>query len=1568
MGLQFNGYCSPSYGLRRMLEYEDGIILLATALNPVFSAMMVDSVRLLSALCILPDPDNIQERVLDALSLCGERTNKERFAPLLEGLKNKTPAALKVACMQLINALLTQAEELELRFHLRSELLRSGLSQLLPKLKIIENEELQVQMQVFDEHSEEDYYEFTNRLEGIRMELEYPFTDDRYQIFTHIVLSLPEKKPLSVNFILSYGVRYKMATAESTNLQQLSGTQTRIICQRFWNTGYMWRHKHRYPSTNVSDVNEVYQVLLNLIKDTPAEQHFLSILHHLLLIRGDYYVRSLYYRLIEECVAQIVLQKHGADPDFNCRKFPVNVHHLLDNMIDSGRVEVSEESTVELEKMFEAEVTARQELQAAVKKKEADFIKKKDALDIENMLLQKEMFKLQDKIAKLTEDLQGMKMKVYFPNDKEESQDLLMLPSSPISDQACLQPFTPALPLSDHTGLPPPPCLPPPPPTPLSAERMPLSPHHLPSSPKLAKAPAVPVSHSAQCMKPTASEIFFPSSGLDTHFPVTASSYFSDVKRYPSFLALPAAREPASPILPSFGKRSMASQPGGTQGHLQTGSEDHQLPTPPPLPATKCYLPPPSPLRLQGTQQHSSLAQSASLLDTGQQKLSTFLHEEPSARQYLLSTSSPPQPETGHHSFPLPPTPPPLPGTGQYFIPPLPPTPPPLPGVGLYPPPPTPPPLPSLLLPVPVHLPPPPTFLALLPPTTPPFGTGDLPPASPLKTTDGSSPLASGIRSPLPYPLLGARVLPLPPPPGTVPPIPTSLLRTFPPSPPPLPDTIPSSAPLLPGTVLPSPPPLPITVPPSPPPLPGTMPPSTPPPPGTVPPPPPFLSGVCASAFPLCLPSARVPPPPLPPALPNTGSPQLPPHLPGTGGLPPPPCTGPPLPPSLPNTRGLPPPPPPPLPPPLLGTGHSPSPCTRGLYPPTDTGFLPPSPPQAIKDLIPPPSPPPPPPLPGAGNHPPPPGNGPPPPPPHIPFTRGLPPPIPPPLPCNGGPALPSPLAFTGPPPSPLLGIKGPPLPPSTMGVGALFPPPPPPPPPRLPLGAVVPVPPGGLTNTAQIAPGLRHSLQPKKEYKPVVPLKRANWSQIRPEEMKENSFWANTNEEKFENPELFTRLSRIFSLQTRARREDSGGEIKKTGSLKKKVKELKILDNKTAQNLSIFLGSFRMPYYEIRNAILEVNEEKLTESLVQNLIKQLPEQEQLNFLAELKDEYDDLAEPERFGVVISCVQRLHTRLAAIQFKLQFEEQINTIKPDIVSVTAACEEVRKSEHFGKLLELVLLVGNYMNSGSQKAGTFGFNISFLCKLRDTKSADQKMTLLHFLADICEERYPDVLKFTDELIHLEKASKVSAETLRKNLKQMDRQVQQLENDIMTFPPPNSEHDKFVEKMTSFVQCAGEQYENLAIMHESMEKHFEELGEYFVFDPKKIAIEEFFGDLRSFRNMFLQAVKENQKHREAEEKMLKAKIFRQKSEKERQQKKKQLLDINAGGGETGVMDSLMEALQSGAAFRRKKVPRASAARSASLERFRSWYHPNTLTRASMKEISQEDEALSPKTSQHK
>lgn len=460
--------------------------------------------------------------------------------------------------------------------------------------------------------------------------------------------------------------------------------------------------------------------------------------------------------------------------------------------------------------------------------------------------------------------------------------------------------------------------------------------------------------------------------------------------------------------------------------------------------------------------------------------------------------------------------------------------------------------------------------------------------------------------------------------------------------------------------------------------------------------------------------------------------------------------------------------------------------------------------------------------------------------------------------------------------------------------------------------------------------------------------MKRANWLKIGPTEISANCFWVKVKEDKFESQDLFKKLSTHFASHMKVKREDEEAEEKKPSQPKKKVKELKILDSKTAQNLSIFLGSFRMAYEEIKNIILEVDEEKLSESLIQNLVKNLPEQKELSALADLKNEYEDLCEPEQFGVVMSTVRLLRPRLNGILFKLTFEELVNNIRPYVMDVTLACEEVKKSENFSKLLELVLLVGNYMNAGSRNAQSLGFNISFLCKLRDTKSNDQKITLLHFLAELCEERYPDILKFTDELAHVESASKVSAQNLKANLDAMERQVQRLENDLKNFTKEEDVHDKFANKMSSFATHAREQYAKLANMHSNMGKLYESLGEYFVFEPKTVNSEDFFGNLSNFRTTFLNAMKDNNKKREMEEKTKRARIAKEKAEREkleRQQQKKQLIDMNKDGDETGVMDNLIGLLQSGAAFRdrKKQRPKIPENRRAPLERSRSRQNGN-------------------------
>ncbi|XP_011792660.1 PREDICTED: protein diaphanous homolog 2 isoform X1 [Colobus angolensis palliatus] len=854
-------FMNNKFGLQRILGDERSLLLLARAIDPKQPNMMTEIVKILSAICIVGE-ENILDKLLGAITTAAERNNRERFSPIVEGLENQEALQLQVACMQFINALVTSPYELDFRIHLRNEFLRSGLKTMLPDLKEKENDELDIQLKVFDENKEDDLTELSHRLNDIRAEMD--------------------------------------------------------------------------------DMNEVYHLLYNMLKDTAAENYFLSILQHFLLIRNDYYIRPQYYKIIEECVSQIVLHCSGMDPDFKYRqRLDIDFTHLIDSCVNKAKVEESEQRAAEFSKKFDEEFTARQEAQAELQKRD-------------------------EKIKELEAEIQQLR---------------------------------------------------------------------------------------------TQAQVLSSSSGI---------------------------------------------------------------PGPPPAP--------------------------------------------------------------------------------------------PLPGVG-----------------------------------------------------------------------------PPPPPPA--------------------------------------------------PPLPG----------GALPPPP--------------------PPPPLP----------------GMIGIPPPP------------------------PPPLL---------------------------------------------------------------------------------------------FGGPPPPP-------------------------------PLGGVPPLP--------GISLNLPYGMKQKKIYKPEVSMKRINWSKIEPTELSENCFWLKVKEDKFENPDLFAKLALNFATQMKVQKNAEALEEKKTGPTKKKVKELRILDPKTAQNLSIFLGSYRMPYEEIRNIILEVNEDLLSEALIQNLVKHLPDQKILNELAELKNEYDDLCEPEQFGVVMSSVKMLQPRLSSILFKLTLEEHVNNIKPSIIAVTLACEELKKSESFNRLLELVLLVGNYMNSGSRNAQSLGFKINFLCKIRDTKSVDQKTTLMHFIADICEENHRDILKFPEELEHVESASKVSAQILKSNLASMEQQIVHLEHDIKKFPQAENQHDKFVEKMTSFTKSAREQYEKLSTMHNNMMKLYENLGEYFIFDSKTVSIEEFFGDLNNFRTLFLEAVRENNKRREMEEKTRRAKLAKEKAEQEkleRQKKKKQLIDINKEGDETGVMDNLLEALQSGAAFRdrRKRIPRNPDNRRVPLERSRS------------------------------
>ena len=128
---------------------------------------------------------------------------------------------------------------------------------------------------------------------------------------------------------------------------------------------------HRFDNIRVEfdEVDDVYDMVKNSVLNTAAAPYFLSILQHLLYIRDDYYARPAYFKLVEECVSQIVLHKSGFDPDFrSTKRFEIDVEPLVEQLLERSRVEDGNSTSSSncgcgMAPGLEAAVTEKQELE-----------------------------------------------------------------------------------------------------------------------------------------------------------------------------------------------------------------------------------------------------------------------------------------------------------------------------------------------------------------------------------------------------------------------------------------------------------------------------------------------------------------------------------------------------------------------------------------------------------------------------------------------------------------------------------------------------------------------------------------------------------------------------------------------------------------------------------------------------------------------------------------------------------------------------------------------------------------------------------------------------------------------------------------------------------------------------------------------------------------------------------------------------------------------------------------------------------------------------------------------------
>uniref|UniRef100_A0A0E0QAK0 Formin-like protein n=1 Tax=Oryza rufipogon TaxID=4529 RepID=A0A0E0QAK0_ORYRU len=440
------------------------------------------------------------------------------------------------------------------------------------------------------------------------------------------------------------------------------------------------------------------------------------------------------------------------------------------------------------------------------------------------------------------------------------------------------------------------------------------------------------------------------------------------------------------------------------------------------------------------------------------------------------------------------------------------------------------------------------------------------------------------------------------------------------------------------------------------------------------------------------------------------------------------------------------------------------------------------------------------------------------------------------------------------------------PAPPQTNPPRPVRPPPPPPPPrQRLlrPLPAESP-PPAALANLELTGSPVKPAVEDRGgensgAARPPKPphLKPLHWDKLRAisgrttvwDQVK-NSDTFRVDEEAMESLFLNSGGGGAGSSDPAARRGGSGKQ------------ERRLLDPKRLQNVAIMLKSLNVAADEVIGALVRGNPEDLGSEFYETLAKMAPTKEEELKLKGYSGDLSKIDPAERFLKDVLGVPFAFERVDAMLYRANFDNEVNYLRKSFGTLEAACEELRSSKLFLKLLDAVLKTGNRMNDGTNRGEARAFKLDTLLKLADIKSTDGRTTLLHFVVKEIirsegfdsdqsavnpgsgskEQFKRDGLKLlaglSSELSNVKRAATLEMDTLSGNILRLEADLEKVKL-VLQLKETCSDQgasENFFQAMVVFLRRAEAEIKNMKTAEENALRLVKETTEYFHGDATK------------------------------------------------------------------------------------------------------------------------------------
>ncbi|XP_073795569.1 uncharacterized protein isoform X2 [Danio rerio] len=292
---------------------------------------------------------------------------------------------------------------------------------------------------------------------------------------------------------------------------------------------------------------------------------------------------------------------------------------------------------------------------------------------------------------------------------------------------------------------------------------------------------------------------------------------------------------------------------------------------------------------------------------------------------------------------------------------------------------------------------------------------------------------------------------------------------------------------------------------------------------------------------------------------------------------------------------------------------------------------------------------------------------------------------------------------------------------------------------------------------------------------------------------------------------------------------------------------QVSLLDSKRSLNISIFLKHFKKSPECLLDAVLQGNTGVFTAESLKELLKLLPEEDEVKNLQMFSGDLKDLAPPDAFIHQLINLPRYEDLLQALLLKEEFFPSITVMKDELSVILSAINELLNCEELHTVLHLVLQAGNVMNAGGSAGNAVGFRLSSLLSLADTKANKPGMNLLHFVALEAEKK--DLLLFPDKLLHVQRAARVCVDSIHTDFNSLSRRVLQLQQILHTD-----------EELQSFLKSAAEALQDLSVSIDELQRESDALLDFFCEDKDSFKLDECLRIFQNFCSKFRKAVQEN------------------------------------------------------------------------------------------------------------